>query len=218
MGKMSLEERDLLVAIDKSMMNAEDLLADAGLLATNDRLPRAYTLYQLAMEEIGKAMRIYGSIVLGLLKTAKQKQQFRDDFTNHVEKAQSARTLSLIASEVIKKTNPEFAQQFLSMVLEEYSNPQKLNAYKNYSLYTSWVENSYKTPKEVITQGRVNYIELMAKNRLAVAKAFFKGALTIIDEVKQLAADNPLNEQQLMEQMTEWASKFHNTLNSDPGL
>ena len=35
MEKMSLDESDLLVAIEKSMQNAESLIADADLLATN---------------------------------------------------------------------------------------------------------------------------------------------------------------------------------------
>ena len=211
MGKMSLEESDMLVAIDKSMTNAEELIADAELLAAHGRVPRTYTLYQLAIEEIGKALRIYSSIVLGLLKTSKQQKQFREDFINHVEKAQSARVLTLIGVQSIQKTNPELAKQLVDMVLKEYINPQILNAYKNYSLYTSWVEDAFKTPKEVITQERVNYIELMAKNRLAVAKAFFRGALSIIDELKQFVTDNHLTEQQFMEDIAQWTEKLHNT-------
>lgn len=58
---MNFNEKDLLIAVSKSILNSEDLISDADLLLDNNRLARAYALYQLAIEEAGKAMDIYSS-------------------------------------------------------------------------------------------------------------------------------------------------------------
>lgn len=201
---MNLDEKSLLIAIEKSMINAEELLFDADLLQRNGRMARAYTLYQLATEETGKAMRIYGSIVLGLLSTEKGRKEFVKNFTSHIEKAQSARSLSLLVIEEIRRKDEQLGDKLLDMLMTEFSESKTLNDYKNFSLYTSWIDDSYKTPMEMITNGKVNYIELMSKNRFAVAKAFFQSALQIIDQVKQLAIENPMTEERILE----WTEKL----------
>ena len=43
--------------------NATNLIKEADLLFQNNYLPRAYTLYQLAIEEIGKCTIIYRAII-----------------------------------------------------------------------------------------------------------------------------------------------------------
>jgi AbiV family abortive infection protein len=189
--EMDLSDEQLIVAIQKSMTNAEELLADAKLLQENGRLPRAYTLYQLAMEETGKALRTYASVILGTLETAQGRKEFKSTFTDHVEKAQSARSIMLFVIDGIRRTNPEIAMKLYDWTITEYTKSKTLNDYKNYSLYTSWVDGAYQLPSEVITKGRVDYIELMATARFKAAKAFLDGSVGNIEETKQYVKKNP---------------------------
>jgi AbiV family abortive infection protein len=195
--EMDFSDEQLTVAIQKSMLNAGELLADAKLLQENGRLPRAYTLYQLAMEETGKALRTYGSIILGKLDTEPGRKEFKRIFTDHVEKAQSARGMMLIVIDSIRRTNPETALKLYDWTLAEFNGSKTLNDYKNYSLYTSWVDGAYQLPSEVITKGRVDYIELMATTRFKAAKAFMDVSINNIEEVKQYAKKNPPNDQSI---------------------
>jgi AbiV family abortive infection protein len=47
---MNIQESKLIIAIEKSIENSEELLSDAQLLHLNNRLPRAYALYQKSNE------------------------------------------------------------------------------------------------------------------------------------------------------------------------
>jgi AbiV family abortive infection protein len=192
MGKteMNFSDQQLIVAIQKSMVNAGELLADAKLLHENARLSRAYTLYQLAMEETGKALRTYASIILGVLNTEKGRKEFKRTFADHVEKAQSARSMMLIVIDSVRREYPEIAMKLYEWTFTEFTDSKTLNDYKNYSLYTSWVDGAYKMPSEVITKGRVNYIELMSAVRFKAASAFIDGSIKNIEETKQFAKKN----------------------------
>jgi AbiV family abortive infection protein len=198
---MNLDEKILIDAVEKSIRNAEDLILDAELLQKNNRLPRAYTLYQLAMEEVGKAVKIYSSIIIGLPGTEKEKKDFLKLLRNHIDKAQSARILTFFVVGAVKEHNKELADQLIQWTLEETNDPEMLNDYKNYGLYTSFIDDGYKMPSEVITDGRVNYIEVMSKNRLAVAKAFVMSGLPHLDSLKAFVASNQLTENKVTEMM-----------------
>jgi AbiV family abortive infection protein len=151
------------------------------------------------MEEVGKAMQIYASIVLQLLGTQKDRNKFIRTFRDHKEKAQSARSLTIIVVDTLRKGNPELAEKMTEWTLNEFSESDNLNKYKNYSLYTSFKDGVYQSPREVITAGKVNYIELMSQNRLNVAKAFLSIWLPNIDKAKEFAKNNPLTEEQMVE-------------------
>src|SRR2546421_7932122 len=146
---MNLSENELLIAIRKSLINSEDLISDAELLKKNERLPRAYALYQLAIEETGKAMNIYANIILGISHKTLCK-----NFKNHIAKAQIARMLSVFYSIELIKTDTLNGEKLLEWTLLEIKDASMLNDYKNYSLYTSFIDNTYKTPKEIINIDR----------------------------------------------------------------
>lgn len=190
---MNTKESELLIAIEKSVLNSEELIADADLLKENDRIPRAYTLYQLAIEEVGKAMDIYGSIVLGLVESEGGQKKLAKNFKDHVAKAQGARMFNLIYIVDLMKRDRETGEKLLEWTLQEMQGAQILNNYKNYSLYTSFIDNTYKMPKEIITLGRLNYIELMAKTRVKLAKSYLDLSLQNLDELKEYAKNNSIS-------------------------
>jgi len=203
---MNINESELLIAIEKSIINSEELISDADLLYQNNRLPRAYALYQLAMEEAGKAMDIFGNIVLGLIDN-KGPKKLNKDFKDHVAKAQMARMLSLFLianSEIADKTIKE---KLLNWTLSEIEDSSTLNDYKNYSLYTSFIDNTYKLPNEIITKERLNYIQLMARSRVSNAKSFLLLSLKNLDSIKEYSKNNPINEEQINNSIKEFVEK-----------
>jgi AbiV family abortive infection protein len=201
---MNIQESKLIIAIEKSIENSEDLLSDAQLLHEHHRLPRAYALYQLAIEEAGKAMDIYGNIVLGLLNDDKGVKKFRWTFTNHIEKAQRVRMLSLMFAIELKKENKEVGEMLIGWIVKEIQEPETLNDYKNYSLYTSFIKNEYRMPNEVITKERVNYIKLMAMHRVGLTKTYLKMSLEHLATLKDYTSKNPMNENALQESINDY--------------
>jgi AbiV family abortive infection protein len=87
---MNFNESELLIAVSKSISNSEDLISDADLLQDNNRLARAYTLYQLALEEAGKAMDIYCSLLFGTFKDNGGQKILKENFKSHIKKAERA--------------------------------------------------------------------------------------------------------------------------------
>jgi AbiV family abortive infection protein len=69
-----------------SMINAEELLADAETLLAARRWPRAYALAVLALEEFGKA----GVCQVWLAHPDLPEKEFWSDFSSHVAKLQGA--------------------------------------------------------------------------------------------------------------------------------
>ena len=58
-----LNDELLQELIHKSLENAQSLIDDGDLLLNNDGFPRATVMYQLANEEVGKALLSYGHLI-----------------------------------------------------------------------------------------------------------------------------------------------------------
>lgn len=205
---MNINENALIDAIRKSIKNSEELLSDAQLLLQNKRLPRAYALYQLSMEEAGKAMDIFGNIILGLLNTHEGVKKFKRTFKNHVEKSQIARMMSLSYALHVTEENKEIGEKLVRWIMKELGEADVLNDYKNYSLYTSYIDNAYKMPSEIITQERVNYIEMMATHRLLCIKTYLDIGLNNLHDLQQYSLENPMTEEKNRNMIKEFIGEF----------
>ncbi|MGB4846256.1 MAG: AbiV family abortive infection protein [Ferruginibacter sp.] len=189
---MNFTEKELLIAVSKSISNSEDLISDADLLLDNNRLARAYTLYQLAIEEAGKAMDVYESLLLGTFKDIKGQKTLKENFKDHIKKAGRARTISILwALQLFKNNNKSKGEEILLSVFQEMTVANEINDYKNYSLYTSFIDNTYKTPCEIITEEMVSVIRSLAKDRVALVKQFSMIPSNQYEEMKKYAEENP---------------------------
>jgi len=190
---MNFSEKELLIAVSKSISNCEELISDADLLLDYDRLPRAHALYLLAIEEAGKAMDIFSSLLLGTYKDRQGQKTLRENFKNHLEKAGRARLISIVwAVQLFKNNDKSKGEEILSSVFQEMQAAKEINDYKNYSLYTSVIDNTYKAPKEIITEKMVSVIRSVAKDRVALIKQFFMIPQQQYEEMKKYAAENPI--------------------------
>ncbi len=189
---MNFNEEKLLIAVSKSISNSEDLISDADLLLNNDRLPRAHALYLLAIEEAGKAMDVYGSLLLGTFKDIEGQKILKENFKSHIKKAGRARTISILwALQLVKNNNKSKGEEILLSVFQEMEVAKEINDYKNYSLYTSFIDDTYKTPFEIITEKMVSVIRELAKNRVVLVKQFCMISSKQYEEMKTYAEENP---------------------------
>lgn len=190
---MNFNEKELLIAVSKSISNSEDLISDADLLLDNNRWARAYTLFQLAIEEAGKAMDIYGSLLLGTFKDSEGQKMLTGNFKSHIKKAGRARSITILwALQLFKNNDKSKGERILKSVLQEMGAANEINDYKNYSLYTSFIDNTYKNPREIITEKMVSVLRSLAKDRVALVKQFFTIPSKQYEEMKKCAAENPI--------------------------
>ena len=189
---MNFSEKELLIAVSKSISNSEDLISDADLLLDNDRWARAHALYLLAIEEAGKAMDIFESLLLGTFKDSEGQKVLKENFKSHIKKAGRARTISILwAVQLFKNNNKSKGEEILQSVFQEMGAAEEINDYKNYSLYTSFIDDTYKTPYEIITEKMVSVIRNLAKNRVVLVKQFVTIPSKQYEEMKTYAAENP---------------------------
>jgi len=190
----------------KCLSNANDLIADAILLKESKRKERAYTLFQLATEEVGKAIKILLFIIFDRFSDQKETKKFIDDFRDHKKKTKQSIALDyfivLIGEKVI--TNK---LKFIQASLYEFDNVEELNNLKNYSLYTSYYKGNFKTPKEIITNSDLDSVEFRTITRYKVAKAIIEFQLTYLEEIKNYISTNHIT---LSEK--EYAEKFREEL------
>ena len=148
---MKLSEKLLIEICRKSLDNARDLILDADLLKENKRIPRAYTLYQLATEEVGKAIYCYLIIFQQQYDNPKVKSEFKSVFFSHSEKTEKSGHLNMIMVQILFKGNFEGALNFLQESINEKTQLKEIDNLKNNSLYTAVIDSKVKNPSEIIT-------------------------------------------------------------------
>ncbi len=190
---MNFNENELRIAVSKSISNSEDLISDADLLLENNRLPRAHALYLLAIEEAGKAIDIYESLLFETFKDSEGQRMLKENFKSHLKKAGKARLIDIYqAVQFFRNNNKSKGQEILQLVFQEMEVAKEINDYKNYSLYTSFIENTYKNPHEIITEEMVSVIRNLAKNRVVLVKQFVTVPSKQYEEMKKYAVENPI--------------------------
>lgn len=184
---MQSNNKTIKDGVVKSIKNAVELIDDALLLKENNRKERAYTLFQLAIEEIGKALKIFFFLI------KKDNQDNFDKFykkligrDGHIEKTKTSIGVDLLILNDLKEKGLKTKELFESTV-HEYRNVDKLNDYKNYSLYTSYIDGQFALPSQIINKQLVETIAIRATTRLNIASQFIKFGL---DNLNILLAQN----------------------------
>jgi AbiV family abortive infection protein len=85
-----MDRTEYLNGINKSLDNASELYDDAEILFKLKRYPRAYTLYQLSIEEIGKVSIIYNFLLFRNIQNISEKKRLFGNLqtTNQKRKVQ----------------------------------------------------------------------------------------------------------------------------------
>lgn len=194
----------------KSIENAEELFLDAHLLDKHGRKERAYTLYQLSIEEVGKAIEALLFILNDNYKSEGEVKRFKTQFfKRHKEKTLKSRGVDIMIAEVVSKGNKEIALNILKESIEAKNTINEINDFKNYSLYTSIInESEVKKPSDLITKERLDKIREVSKNWVDAAKAFVFTGLENLEELLNYKKENPLGEIAIDEYAKEFWEKF----------
>jgi AbiV family abortive infection protein len=194
----------------KSIENAEELFMDAHLLDSYNRKERAYTLYQLSIEEVGKAIEALLFILNENYKSEDEVRRFKTQFfKKHQKKTLKSRGVDIMIAEVVSKGNKEIALNILKESIEAENTIQEIDDFKNYSLYTSIInESEVKKPSDLITKERLDKIREISKNRVGAAKAFVFTGLENLEELLNYKKENPLGEIDIDVYAKEFWEKF----------
>ena len=174
----------LLEASIKALANARDLYDEAEILKESKKFARAYTLFHLSLEEIGKVFIVYKYILINNYEESIMKK-FDKEYRSHKTKIDFSKNIEIIATWLIEKED-------LTMELIEktkYSNDQikTLNNFKNLSLYSFIDGEVVATPNEIFTLEKLSYIKEIAEMQLVISEAFCKVFSKDIDYIISLA-------------------------------
>lgn len=143
--------------IELSIENSFELINDAQILFENERYARAYSLSQLALEELGKSIMLfdfYQNLQADERKTFDFKS-FRIKFRDHKWKSYESIFIELLMKADSK--SPEFE----NVALENFKKIQKnkkgyFDNLKNQSLYVSLQNDKFKKPNELFKKEKVS--------------------------------------------------------------
>ena len=160
-----MTDKDLEKAYNLTFNNAKELIEEADGLRIFERYPRAYTLYQLTIEEIGKCNIIYSAILDFYMGTTIDNNYLKKrGFFDHKEKTKSSLSSELIAiksfeKHIGKETN------LSQKVVDDYNNVEEINNKKNQSLYVGLIGDNFFAPSSMITKEMVDGIFMTAHIR-----------------------------------------------------
>lgn len=195
-----LDDRNLIEGVKKCLINAQSLIEDALLLKDNNRIERAYALFQLSIEELGKASLLYFFATTQDEDKLRNVKAFRKEFLNHKVKTAKAIHFDVIILNSIK--NKIDRHKFLYSILMEHEFIDIFNDFKNYSLYTSIIDDRFLLPSEIISDKHLEEIEARATIRLDLIKSTLEFLLKGFEEVKN--ANLKIDD----EQVKIWADEF----------
>lgn len=181
--KVPTDKKDLFLLIEKCLQNAQELFEEAMILFENKKSPRAFSLFQLSIEEIGKTALIY-SFIKEEVKSEIIIEKFWKDFTNHKIKTKKSisydKMFEFILPDITndKKLIKDYSEEILNLTSKVHLS----NEYKNFSLYTSFYDNWFYLPSELITEDLIFEIKNLCQIRLNISKQFYKISKTKIEE------------------------------------
>lgn len=187
---MLLTKEELLDGAKKSLENAKELIEEGNLLFDKGKYARAFTLFQLSIEEVGKSSLIFESILFDRYKSAGQQKVLLDQLRSHKNKTKVAQRIDLLLAMAIK--NKETKKALVNNYAKQSEQIDKINEFKNFSLYVSLIENKFIKPSEKITKSLVEDYKFYAEIRCEATRQFNEALLNNLNEiVKRFAEINP---------------------------
>ncbi len=185
-----LKTDDFLIGSVHSLTNSFELYNDGMLLYNYERLPRAYSLFQLSMEEAGKALlllngfyntRIYDNNI-HIRETSDVNEIYNgigSAFYDHINKTKYILEFEMRywtrASQQLGTGSPEI----VANLKQDLQKIKELNRMKNNSLYTSIKGLKFIPPKDTFDENTVDKMRFRAFSKVMIVKN------TIISKLKR---------------------------------
>jgi len=153
-------KRGIFLALE----NARELSEDAEILFKSGKYARAYTLYQLGMEEVGKSNILFNALA-GLRYNHKDVDwnAMNKGFWRHTTKSERAIAIEKLMVDMLKTEATDVAGiEDWEAYYEQLSNidVDKLDKMKNDSLYLGFEDGKFRLPKDAITKEMTEEIKV----------------------------------------------------------
>jgi len=176
---MNFTRKILEDALLNALSNAEELYQEAVILKDNKRYARAYTLFHLSIEEIGKVFIIY-KYLLGNDYSDDQMKEFEKEFKQHKVKIDFATNIDVLANWV---NEGGLTAEILEKATYSKKQIDDLNDLKNLSLYSFFHKGSSFKPSDMIEDKDVEQIHFIAEYRIKGTSDLSKVFLPDLDRL-----------------------------------
>ncbi len=184
-----MTEVQLLNGLKLSYENASQLIEEADGLFIFERYSRAYALYQLAIEEVGKALIIFQAILDKINGIEINEEYFNQrNFKHHQTKTKKVLRIQISIFEIMSEKSSSL-KNILKELREKYSNSRLLNDRKNQSLYVGIEGERFNSPQDAITKELTKEFSSFAKLCLLGIKSIVDYPFDAIEEISNRLQD-----------------------------
>lgn len=161
----TLSDDLLLQIVRMALKNANSLILDADLLYTNERYPRAAAIYQLAMEEVGKALLAHSYLIFHYKDYSSHIKGFNNCFFNHLPKSEKSARMDFMIGQMIYEDNPDKMKNFVLEGQGVFVNKsfEEMNEMRNNCFYAGYINGKIIEPMEYINEKAAATIQDIAK-------------------------------------------------------
>jgi len=199
-----MDDKTLEKGYQLTFDNAKQLIYDADTLKKNERYQRAYTLYQLAIEEIGKCRILWKALIEFYQgREISATYLMKNGFTKHTDKTQKSLLSELSAIWLYEQTSGKNLEEMKSQISDDHKNVSGINLLKNRSLYVDIEKSDFVSPVDSITKNMTDKIEQKAKIRFKAEEPIMKS----LPEMKK-TAQNIMNLEKDPEKLKSLLSKY----------
>jgi len=169
-----MDDNELESGLKMSWVNANGLIEEADLLYSHNYFCRAYTLYQLAAEELGKCKLLTYSLTEYYLKhEIDEKFLKKYGFRDHMTKTKIVNALLLSLVTLYQKESGN-TPNFFKEIYSDYFNSKELNEKKNHSLYVSIINEKFVLPESQVKSDDAIELKRKVKIYRETIKLFIK--------------------------------------------
>jgi len=126
-----ISDNEIKKGVLLTVKNAESLIDDGKLLYTNKRFPRAFTLFQLASEELGKALLFFDILLNRKLQREINYEMISLEIKDHKAKHRYSVGIEFTAISMIYSDNPKNIKKNLKSVIKKLRSSSNYNDLKN---------------------------------------------------------------------------------------
>lgn len=185
---MNIDRETLEQAILNALINAKELYEEAEILKREKKYARSYTLFHLAIEEVGKVFVIF-KYLLGDDYSAEKLKKFDIEFRQHKIKIDSSTTIDVFA---LWAKDGVLSNQILENATYSKEQIDKLNNLKNLSLYSFILDGSSYNPSHIIKSEDVDQINIIAEYRIKGTEDLANIFLSDLDRLINIVAKSKI--------------------------
>lgn len=185
-----LAYKELKNGFDLALENARDLFDEAKGLAIFEHYSRAYTLYQLSIEEVGKCFILLRALIEGSLGVNIDYHYLKTlGYFDHQSKTRTSLGAESVMLKFFEKNIGHGVTEFLKELKYEAQHVKDINALKNESLYVGFNGNKFIAPKSAINKEMVDEIAFKADIRIHAIIPMFPTEEQL-DEIVEFSKQN----------------------------